>query len=362
MQRWCTIAARAAPRRRSGRPPPSRHAWPGPSPCLQREGRGFPWDRVKGEWGRLDRRAPEGSADCVVCGRWPRDWGSGWRILQTCLCHLKPGRRYTLVRLLQNVPSIQKHVRSAESPFAECAKYTKAGVFCRISLLQNVPSIQKRVSSVESKCPSPSIQKQVSSVDLTPRGHDSTLPRAPFVEFDAGVLHDVLSPQLGPRWHFWWHGWFGDTLSGTQPGDFGKVQDEGIGGPRASSGGGDCTTASPSFSPLQPLCSPHQAPIFPVLLRPCPRPASPIDPPGYRIYKACVSNPAACGKSRRRASPALWVATVRLMMAMMMVGMVSQRGARSGGAGPLRRLQKPCQTALGILPRLNVPGGTVADN
>ena len=110
--------------------------------------------------------------------------------------------------------------------------------------------------------------------------------------------------------------------------------------------GGDCTTASPSFSPLQPLCSPHRAPIFPVLLRPCPRPASPIDPPGYRIYKACVSNPAACGKSRRRASPALWVATVRLMMAMMMVGMVSQRGARSGGTGPLRRLQKPSRQRL----------------
>ena len=28
---------------------------------------------------------------------------------------------------------------------------------------------------------------------------------------------------------------------------------------------------------------------------------------------------------------------------------------------PLRRLQKPCQTALGILARLNVLGGTVAD-
>ena len=29
--------------------------------------------------------------------------------------------------------------------------------------------------------------------------------------------------------------------------------------------------------------------------------------------------------------------------------------------GSLRRLQKPYQTALGILARLNVPGGTVAD-
>ena len=33
---------------------------------------------------------------------------------------------------------------------------------------------------------------------------------------------------------------------------------------------------------------------------------------------------------------------------------------RRGGA--LRRLQKSCQTALGIFPRLNVPGGTVADS
>ena len=33
---------------------------------------------------------------------------------------------------------------------------------------------------------------------------------------------------------------------------------------------------------------------------------------------------------------------------------------RAGGGGPLRRLQKPYQTALGILARLNVPGGTVA--
>ena len=35
---------------------------------------------------------------------------------------------------------------------------------------------------------------------------------------------------------------------------------------------------------------------------------------------------------------------------------------RAGGGGSLRRLQKPYQTALGILARLNVPGGTVADD
>ena len=34
---------------------------------------------------------------------------------------------------------------------------------------------------------------------------------------------------------------------------------------------------------------------------------------------------------------------------------------RVEGGVALRRLQNPCQTALGILPRLNVPGGTVAD-
>ena len=31
------------------------------------------------------------------------------------------------------------------------------------------------------------------------------------------------------------------------------------------------------------------------------------------------------------------------------------------GGWSLRRLQKPCQTAIGIPPRLNVPGSTVAD-
>ena len=42
-------------------------------------------------------------------------------------------------------------------------------------------------------------------------------------------------------------------------------------------------------------------------------------------------------------------------------GAMHARGCRPGGGGSLRRLQKPCQTALGILARLNVPGGTVAD-
>ena len=35
--------------------------------------------------------------------------------------------------------------------------------------------------------------------------------------------------------------------------------------------------------------------------------------------------------------------------------------ATGGGGGSLRRLQKPCQTEFGIFPRLNVPGGAVAD-
>ena len=38
------------------------------------------------------------------------------------------------------------------------------------------------------------------------------------------------------------------------------------------------------------------------------------------------------------------------------------RSVRPRRWGPLRRLQKPYQTALGILARLNVPGGTVADS
>ena len=44
-------------------------------------------------------------------------------------------------------------------------------------------------------------------------------------------------------------------------------------------------------------------------------------------------------------------------------GVGGMRAVKRGpeGGGSLRRLQKPCQTALGILPRLNVPGGTVAD-
>ena len=36
-------------------------------------------------------------------------------------------------------------------------------------------------------------------------------------------------------------------------------------------------------------------------------------------------------------------------------------GREERGGWSLRKLQKPCQTTLGILPRLNVPGGTVAD-
>ena len=39
-----------------------------------------------------------------------------------------------------------------------------------------------------------------------------------------------------------------------------------------------------------------------------------------------------------------------------------RRGATREGGGPLERLQKPYKTALGILTRLNVPGGTVADH
>ena len=42
-------------------------------------------------------------------------------------------------------------------------------------------------------------------------------------------------------------------------------------------------------------------------------------------------------------------------------GAIHPIGRDPGGGGPLERLQKPYQTALGILTRLNVPGGTVAD-
>ena len=42
-------------------------------------------------------------------------------------------------------------------------------------------------------------------------------------------------------------------------------------------------------------------------------------------------------------------------------GAVHATGCDPGGGGPLRKLQKLCRTALGILARLNVPGGTVAD-
>ena len=39
-------------------------------------------------------------------------------------------------------------------------------------------------------------------------------------------------------------------------------------------------------------------------------------------------------------------------------GAVHAKLREPGTAGSLRRLQKPCQTALGILPRLNVRRGT----
>ena len=43
------------------------------------------------------------------------------------------------------------------------------------------------------------------------------------------------------------------------------------------------------------------------------------------------------------------------------VGAVQSSKRVPEAEGSLRRLEKPCQAALGILPRLNVPGGTVAD-
>ena len=43
------------------------------------------------------------------------------------------------------------------------------------------------------------------------------------------------------------------------------------------------------------------------------------------------------------------------------VGVVHATGCGPEAGGSLRRLQKPCQTARGILPSLNVPRGTVAD-
>ena len=42
-------------------------------------------------------------------------------------------------------------------------------------------------------------------------------------------------------------------------------------------------------------------------------------------------------------------------------GAMHAAGRDREGGGSLRRLQKPYQTAPGILARLNVPGGTVAD-
>ena len=40
---------------------------------------------------------------------------------------------------------------------------------------------------------------------------------------------------------------------------------------------------------------------------------------------------------------------------------MQEYAVRGGGGRALKRLQKPCQTALRILPRLNVPSGTVVD-
>ena len=42
-------------------------------------------------------------------------------------------------------------------------------------------------------------------------------------------------------------------------------------------------------------------------------------------------------------------------------GAIHAVGRDPEGGGPLERLQEPYKTALGILTRLNVPGGTVAD-
>ena len=42
-------------------------------------------------------------------------------------------------------------------------------------------------------------------------------------------------------------------------------------------------------------------------------------------------------------------------------GAVRAAGCEPEGGGPLERLQESYQTAPGILARLNVPGGTVAD-
>ena len=44
------------------------------------------------------------------------------------------------------------------------------------------------------------------------------------------------------------------------------------------------------------------------------------------------------------------------------VGPIQSRVCVERGGGPLKRIQKHCQTALGILPRFNVPGGMVADH
>ena len=49
-----------------------------------------------------------------------------------------------------------------------------------------------------------------------------------------------------------------------------------------------------------------------------PKPGGEKDP--EYIFGLCEKYPAACGKSRHRASPALWVAIVRVMIVMMTRG------------------------------------------
>ena len=49
------------------------------------------------------------------------------------------------------------------------------------------------------------------------------------------------------------------------------------------------------------------------------RPESPVSHRCHRRHHDDDHDPAACGKSRHRASPALWVATIRMMTVVMMV-------------------------------------------
>ena len=81
----------------------------------------------------------------------------GWRNLQT--------------RVLS--PPIYKSM-----PFVECAASTLAVVFCRRIL----PWV---------------LHSALAFVDLTPGERTSTLMSVPFVEFDSGVLTQVLLARLG---------------------------------------------------------------------------------------------------------------------------------------------------------------------